>query len=54
MRTKTRTAKSKLTEKQLLADAKKALRQTKHVLNAELKKVDSYLKALDGHNSFNL
>jgi len=49
---KKRSAKKKLTEKERLAEAKKALRQAQKVLKFELKKVDDYVKALDGHNPF--
>jgi hypothetical protein len=49
-----RRAKGTLTEKQLLVEAKKALRQAARTLEAELKEVKRYQKALDGHSSFNV
>lgn len=52
MPAKKRSAKKKLTEKERLAEAEKALRQTQKVLNFELKKVDDYVKALEGHSPF--
>jgi|GEM_PF-3056389 hypothetical protein len=51
---KKRPAKGKLTEKQLLAEAKKALRQAARTLEAELKEVKRYEKALGGYSSFNV
>ncbi|HWY40071.1 MAG TPA: hypothetical protein VNX27_04680 [Chthoniobacterales bacterium] len=51
---KKRSAKRKLTEKQLLAEAKKALRQAARTLEAELKEVKRYEKALGGYSSFNV
>jgi hypothetical protein len=45
---------SQLSDQQLLADSKKVLRRTERVLKAELKEVKRYIKALDGHNSFNV
>jgi hypothetical protein len=52
MPTKQRSAKKKISDKELLSDAKKALRKTRRILEAELKEVDRYIKALDGHSSF--
>ena len=49
-----RSARGKLTDKQLLAEAKKALRQAARTLEAELKEVKRYEKALGGYNSFNV
>jgi hypothetical protein len=49
-----RSAKGKLTEKQLLTEAKKALRQAARTLEAELKEVKRYQKALAGWSSFNV
>jgi hypothetical protein len=51
---KKRARKKNVTEGQRLADAKKALKQTERVLNAELKKVKGYVRALDGHDVFNI
>ena len=51
---KKRRASKKLTEKQLLVEARKALRQAERTLAAELKEVKRYQIALDGHNSFNV
>ena len=44
--------KKKVSDEQLLSDAKKALKKTRRVLEAELKEVDRYIKALDGYSSF--
>jgi hypothetical protein len=49
-----RSAKGKLTDKQLRQEAKKALRQAERTLQAEVKEVKRYIKALDGHSSFNV
>jgi len=49
---KQRPAKKKSSDKQLLSDAKKALRKTRRVLQAELKEVDRYIDALGNHSSF--
>jgi hypothetical protein len=54
MPTKKRPSKKKSSDEQLLADAKKALKKTRRVLEAELKEVDRYLKALGSHTSFDL
>jgi hypothetical protein len=43
-----------VSDAQLIKDAKKALRKTEKKLEAELKEVKGYLKALDGHNSFTI
>jgi hypothetical protein len=51
---KKRSGKKNVTDAQRLADAKKALKQTERVLDAELKKVKGYVKSLDGHDSFNI
>jgi len=51
---KKRRAKGKLTETQLLAEARKVLRQAERTLETELKEVKRYSKALDGHSSFNV
>lgn len=58
---KKRSAKKKLTEKQRLAEARKALNQTQQVLNqtqqvleAELTKVKGYVKSLDWHIWFKI
>ena len=47
-----RRSKRNLTERERLADAKKALKQTQSVLKMELRKVDKYVKAIDTHNPF--
>lgn len=49
-----RSAKGKLTDKQLRQEARKALRKAESTLEAEVKEVKRYIKALDGHNSFNI
>lgn len=51
---KKRARKKVITDAQRLAEARKALKQTERVLNAELKKVKGYVKALDGHDVFNV
>ena len=51
---KKRSRKKVVAEGKRLADAKKALKQTERVLKAELKKVQGYVKSLDGHDSFNI
>jgi hypothetical protein len=51
-RRKRRYAKKTLTEKQRLAEARKALMKTQRVLEAELEKVEGYVKALDWHIPF--
>jgi hypothetical protein len=54
MPTKKRPSKKKRSDDQLLADAKKALKKTRRVLEAELKEVDRYIEALGTHTSFGL
>ena len=54
MPAKKRSAKKKLTEKQRLAEARRALNQTQQVLEAELKKVKGYVKSLDWHIWFKI
>lgn len=41
-----------VSDQQLIKDSKKALRQAQRALESELKTVKSYIKDLDGHNSF--
>ena len=51
---KKRVRRKNITDGQRVADAKKALKQTERVLNAELKKIKGYVRALDGHDVFNI
>jgi uncharacterized protein YlxW (UPF0749 family) len=41
-----------VSDQQLLADSKKALKKAARTLETELKTVKSYIKDLDGHSSF--
>lgn len=52
MRTRKTYARKKVTQEKHLADAHKALKQTQKVLKAELRKVNDYVKALEGWISF--
>ncbi len=45
---------AQVSDQQLIKDSKKALRQAQKTLEAELKEIKSFIKALDGHNSFTL
>jgi hypothetical protein len=49
-----RSAKGKLTDAQLRQEARKALRQAERTLEAEVKEIKRYLKALGGYSSFNV
>ena len=51
---KKRSRRKNVTDGQRVSDAKKALKQTERVLNAELKKVKGYIRALDGHDVFRI
>jgi len=51
---KKRSRKKNVTDRQRVADARKALLQTERVLNAELTKIAGYVRALDGHDVFNI
>lgn len=51
---KKKSTKRNVADAQRLADAKKALKQTERVLNAELKKIKGYVRALDGHDVFRI
>jgi hypothetical protein len=51
---KKRARRKNITDGQRVADAKKALKQTERVLNAELKKIKGYVRSLDGHDVFNI
>jgi hypothetical protein len=52
MRTRKTYARKKVTQEKRVADAHKALKQTQKVLKAELRKVNDYVKALEGWISF--
>jgi uncharacterized protein YlxW (UPF0749 family) len=43
-----------VSDQQLIKDSKKALQKAARTLQTELKTVKSYIKALDGHNSFTI
>jgi hypothetical protein len=53
-RRRRRSAKRKLTDAQLRQEARKALRQAERTLEAEVKEIKRYLKALGGYSSFNV
>jgi len=52
MPTKKPSAKKQVSDEQLLRDAKKALKKTRRVLDAELKEVDRYITKLENYSSF--